>query len=168
MGGDNSGFKRVLLPYSRHGWFSHSGSPQTKSFAVRASASGTVAVTSARTGTAVRTAAADAVAGMSTGPAVMPWHREAQMWFVHDGQKNSRSSLEPQQLSEPQTCVAHCDEPRLHYGSAPPPPPCCWSPYRKLWYSRTLGVLLLLCCYGTGTRFVDHGTLSPAVITWGL
>ena len=37
---------------------------------MRASASGAVAAKYARTGTAVRTAAADAVAGMSTGPAV--------------------------------------------------------------------------------------------------
>ena len=35
-----------------------------------ASASGAVAVTSAGTGTVVQTAAADAVAGISTGPAV--------------------------------------------------------------------------------------------------
>ena len=79
--------------------------------------------------------------------------------------KKTRSSLEPQQLSEPQTCFARCDGPRLHYGSVPPPPPCCWSPYGKLWYSRTPGALLLLCCSGTGTRFVDRGTFSSAVIT---
>ena len=37
---------------------------------MRASASGAVAVTSAHTSIVVRTAAADAVTGMSTGPAV--------------------------------------------------------------------------------------------------
>ena len=52
-----------------HGWLSRSGSPQAKNSAVRASASGIVAVTSAGTGTVVRTAAAHAVAGMSTGSA---------------------------------------------------------------------------------------------------
>ena len=69
-----------------------------------------------------------------------------------------RSSLEPQQqLSEPQTCFARCDGQRLHYGSVPLPPPCCWYPYGKLWYPRIPGVLLLLlCCSGTGTRFVDR------------
>ena len=29
-------------------------------------------------------------------------------------------------------------------------------------------LLLLLCCSGTSTRFVDRDTLSPAVITWGV
>ena len=28
------------------------------------------------------------------------------------------------QSSEPQTCFARCDGPRVHYGSVPPPPPC--------------------------------------------
>ena len=158
----------VVCPsFAMHGWFSHSGSPQTKSSAVRASASGAVAVTSARTGIVVRTAAADAVAGMSMGPAVNASAPGGTDVVCARRSKKTRSSLEPQLSSEPQTCFARRDGPRLHYGSVPPPPPCCWSPYRKLWYSRKLGVLLLLCCYGTGTRCVDHGTLSPAVITLG-
>ena len=55
---------------AKHDWFSHSGSPQAESSAARASASGAVAVTSAREGTVVRAATAEAVAGMSTGLAV--------------------------------------------------------------------------------------------------
>ena len=33
--------------------------------------------------------------------------------------------------------------------------------------ARLVCCLLLLCCTSTGTRFVGHSTLSPAVITWG-
>ena len=83
-GADSSGYKRVLLPYSRHpgSWggvkngCDSSGCkfspPHSRQAArrVRASTSGAVADTSAGTGTVVRTAAADAVAGMLTGPAV--------------------------------------------------------------------------------------------------
>ena len=93
----NLGLPVVVCPDSAmHGWFSHSGSPQTKTSAVRASSSGAVAGTSAGTGVraVVRTAAAVAVAGMSTGPAVKasaPGGTDRiYMWFVHDGQKKRR------------------------------------------------------------------------------
>ena len=63
------GLPVVVCPGSAmHSWFSHSDSPQTKSSAVRASASGALTGTSAGTGTrtVVRTAAAVVVARMST------------------------------------------------------------------------------------------------------
>ena len=137
----------IIGPFSAmHAWFSHSGSLQTKSFAVRVSTSGAMTGTSAGadTRTVVQTAAAVAAAAMSTVPAAKasaPGVR--QMWFVHDGQKKAWSCVEPLQLSESQTCFSRCDEPRVHYGSVPPPLPCCWSSYGKRWCSRTLCVLLL-------------------------
>ena len=54
----NLGLPVVVCPdFAMHGWFSHPGSPQTKSSVVRASASGAVAGTSAGAGT--RTVYAD-------------------------------------------------------------------------------------------------------------
>ena len=163
------GLPVVVCPGSAlHDWFSHSGSPQMKSSAVRASASGAVAGTSAGTGTrtVVRTAAAVAVVGMSTGPAVKTSAREAQMWFVHDGKKRrdrawNRSSRLRRRHVLP-VAMSHACTTALYLVHLPP---CCWSPYDKLWYSRTPCVLLLLCCSGTSTRFFGRGTLSPAVKT---
>ena len=85
----------------------------------------------------------------------IPWHGVHYRTVTHDESMKCN----------PQTCFARCDGSRLHYGFLPPPPPWWWSPYGKLWYSRTPGVLLLLCC--SRTRFVHIGTLSLAVITWG-
>ena len=115
----------VVCPGSAmHGSFSHSGSPQTKSSAVRASGSGAVAVTSASIDTVVRTAAADAVAGISTGPCYESLGTGRHTCdLCTTVKKKTRLSLEPQQLPEPETRFARCDGPRLHYGSVPSPPP---------------------------------------------
>ena len=92
------------------------------------------------------------MAGMSTGPAVKasaPGGTDVvcarRPKKLRDRAWNGSSSCLHRRHVSPVARDHAC------YGSVPPPPPCCWSPHGKLWCSRTPGVLLLLCCSGTGT-----------------
>ena len=82
------------------------------------------------------------------------------MWFVQDGKKKTRSSLEPHQSSESQTWFARCDGPRLHYGSVAHP-----AGFRTV--SGTLARLACCCCAVPVLVLFDRSTLSPAVMTCG-